>query len=339
MRRTVPILALALLLPAAGCAGGVSGPQAYAVDLDAPSPQGEKLQVSAYFPGALRVSPGDTIVFRNRSTEAPHTVTFGVAADRSNQPQLLTPTGENPVAFGACYSEDNPTPDLAKCPHAELPDYGGTGYWNSGVLQPMPAPDQAGAKDVLVSLTADIAPGEYAFVCVLHPFMNGTIEVLAEEADRTAPEEVTEAASRAAEDALTDAQGIEEPDLVREADTVTVSAGWGDRVTSVNRYGPAELEVKAGTAVQWVTRSPYEPHTVTFASTFEQPADPASFQPGGVKSGSDYTGGFANSGLLGPEGGPFSSEPFVLKFTKAGAYSYQCTLHPGQTGVVNVTQS
>lgn len=337
MRRTIHIAVLALLLVASGCAGGVSGPQTYGIDVDAPSPEGEKLQVSAYFPGSIEVSPGDTLVFRNKSTEAPHTVTFGVLADRSNQPRLLTPQGENPVAFGACYSEDNPTPELAQCPHDELPDYNGTGYWNSGVLQPAPAPEQAGAKEIEVALTEDIPQGRYSFVCVLHPFMNGTVTVIEEEGDRSKPEDVTEAAATAAEDALTDAQGLDEPELEREGDSVTVAAGWGDRVTSVNRYGPAEVSVKAGTTVQWVARSPYEPHTITFESTFKAPADPASFQPGGVKSGSDYTGGFANSGLLGPEGGPFPSAPFALKFTKVGEYSYQCTLHPGQSGVVKVT--
>ena len=335
MRRTLAFASCALMLLGA-CASGPSGAQTYAVDLDAPSPEGTKLQVSAYFPGSLKANAGDTIVFRNRSTEAPHTVTFGVLADRSNQPQLLTPDGENPAAFGPCYSEDNATPELARCPSTELPAFGGTGYWNSGLLQAAPVPDEAGAKEIEVELTDDIAPGNYAYVCVLHPFMNGTLQIVEEESDREAPDDVTTEAGEARDDALADAENLEAPELERDGETQVVSAGWGDRVSAVNLFAPAQLDVKTGTDVRWVARSPYEPHTITFESTFE-PEDPASFQPSGVESGSEYTGGPANSGLVGAEGGPFGTS-FELTFTEPGEYSYVCALHPGQEGVVRVTE-
>jgi plastocyanin len=336
MRRLTIVMAL-LGLIAGACSSGLSGHQSYSLNVDAASPAGKKFQVSAFFPGRITVNPGDTIKFTNRSTEAPHTITFGVLADRSNQPQLVLPTGENPVAFGKCYSEDNPTPQLTKCPHAQLPAYNGAGYWNSGVLQPAPAPAAAGAKTVTVELSDDIPAGQYAFVCVLHPLMNGVLAVTEEEQDRKSPEDVLTEARDDAAGALADAQKIEEPKLETSGNTVTAAAGWGDRVTSVNRFAPDPIEVKTGTTVQWVARSPYEPHTVTFDSPYKEPADPKSFMPGGVKSGSGYTGGFANSGLLGPQGGPFPSGPFALRFDKAGTYTYVCTLHPGQQGVVKVT--
>jgi plastocyanin len=57
-------------------------------------------------------------------------------------------------------------------------------------------------------------------------------------------------------------------------------------------------------------------------------------QAGAPAGGHAYTGsGFLNSGLPNPEGPP---KPFVVKFTKAGTYSFFCVVHPGMKGVVRV---
>lgn len=332
MRRWLSLMVTGVLLVAAACASGVEGPQTYAVEVDAPSPEGEKLQVSAFFPGELTAAAGDSIEFSNKSTEAPHTITFGVLADRSNQPQLLTPEGENAAAFAPCRNAGDPTPQITKCESQELGAYDGTGYWNSGLLSPAPAPADEGPKDVTVELADDIPAGQYTFVCVLHPFMNGAITVVEDEADREAPEDVATEAAAARDDALESGQAIEEPDLETEGETQIVSAGWGDRVSSLNRFAPAQIDVSVGTKVRWVPRSPYEPHTVTF-----EPADDTNpFAPSGVRSGSSYTGGLANSGLIGAEGTPFAGT-FELTFAEAGEYKYGCLLHPGQEGTVKVT--
>ncbi|HYZ91975.1 MAG TPA: plastocyanin/azurin family copper-binding protein [Actinomycetota bacterium] len=328
------LLCLALL--AAGCGREMSGSRIYQVDIDVPSEGGRKLQVSAFFPGRLRVSAGDTITFTNRSTEAPHTITFGVAPDRSNQPKLLTQDGENPSAFGKCYGKGKPKPSLTTCASKTLPAYNGTGYWNSGLLQPASAPDPAGPKSVSVKIAERTPKGEYAFVCVLHPFMNGTLSVGIAEDSPSSPEDVTAEGAADAQSALAAARALERPRLFVHGNAVTVSAGWGDRVISVNRFAPARVVVRVGMTVEWVTQSLYEPHTVTFASPYTRTADPKSFRPSGRKSGSSYSGGLANSGLLGPPGGPFPSGPFTLKFTKAREYRYVCTLHPGMNGVVVV---
>jgi plastocyanin len=326
---------VALGLVAASCSSGVSGAQTYNVDVDQASPEGKKFQFSAYYPASVTAAPGDSIVFTNASTEAPHTISFGVEADRSNSPPVVTPQGENPAVFGPCYTAEAPTPELVACPDTELPDYAGEGYWNSGVLQPVPAPEAAGAKNVTVKLASDIAEGSYTYVCILHSLMAGTIEV--NEDDRISTDEVIKAGDEAAGAGLDSSAEIEDPAVVREGNTVTVSAGFGDRVVSVNRFAPADVEVPTGTTVQWVARSPYEPHTVTFESPFETPNDEGALAPGGVASGAAYTGGFSSSGILGPEGGPFPSGPFALRFTNAGTFEYSCVLHPGQVGKVTVT--
>ena len=334
MKKIIGVGFVALVLIASACSQGVSGAQTYRVGVDQASPEGKKFQFSAYYPGTVTVAPGDSVVFTNASTEAPHTISFGIAADRSNSPPPVVPQGENPVVFEPCYTEDAPTNEMVECPSQELPDYNGEGFWNSGALVPSTAPE--GPKEVTVNLSDDIAEGTYTYVCILHGFMAGNIEVAAED-DRISVDEVTESGQEAADEALTDSEAIEEPEAERDGDTVTVSAGFGDRIVSVNRFSPATLDVDTGTTVQWVAKNPYEPHTVTFESPFEGPADEGALAPAGVESGEDYEGGLASSGILGPEGGPFPSEPFALTFTKAGTYEYSCVLHPGQTGTVEVS--
>jgi plastocyanin len=50
--------------------------------------------------------------------------------------------------------------------------------------------------------------------------------------------------------------------------------------------------------------------------------------------GKKYAGkGFLNSGLPAPSGPP---KPFVVKFTKAGTFKFDCLVHPGMKGTVKV---
>jgi plastocyanin len=59
--------------------------------------------------------------------------------------------------------------------------------------------------------------------------------------------------------------------------------------------------------------------------------NPEAAAPAGSKR---YKGGtFLNSGLPGGEGPP---KPFVVKFTKAGTFTFHCVVHPGMSGVVRV---
>ncbi|MEX2393715.1 MAG: plastocyanin/azurin family copper-binding protein [Actinomycetota bacterium] len=325
------LFAGALLLPA--CGREDSGPRRYVIEVDAKSTAEAKVQYSAYYPAALRLGPGDSIRFRNQSTEAPHTISFGINADRSNQPPILTDTGENPVVVEPCDIDDLPTNELLECDTSKLGAFDGQGYWNSGFLMPQPAPKDAGDKAVTLSLANDIPAGEYTYVCILHPFMSGQITVIEEGEDRSAPADIKKEGSDAIKVAKQAAADLTEPELEEDGDTVTAAAGWGDKTLSVNRFAPAEIEVDAGTTVRWAAQNPYEPHTVTF----DPPDDANPFAPpGGVEGGSSYSGGFAHSGLYGAEGTPFAGE-FSLRFTEAGDYDYVCLLHPGMAGSVKVT--
>jgi plastocyanin len=333
MHRKLLVASVALLLVAVGCGGKPSGPLKYSVEVDAKSTAKDKHQFSAYFPGSLRVSPGDSVKFRNRSTEAPHTVTLGVLADRSNQPPVVTNEGLNPAVFAPCFTTTKKAlTGLTSCKEQNLPTFDGTGFWNSGVLQPKPAPKSAGDKSVTLKVGKDVTPGDYPFTCLLHPLMNGTLTVVADEGDRKKPADVRKDGKVAIAATQKTASNLDEPKLDATDDGPTVAAGWGDKVTAVNRFAPASVSVEEGDTVTWEAVSPYEPHTVTFESPFSTPEDEGALEPGGPKSGDDYTGGFASSGFFGKDDGTYS-----LRFTKPGTYSYVCVLHPGQRGTVKVT--
>lgn len=340
MRRTLVPVVLCIGLVAGACTSVPTGPLTYAVGVDAASPEGKNFQYSAYFPSSLKARPGDTVVFGNDSTQAPHTVTFGIDAKRSNQPAVVLPTGaENPTVQMPCYTQDAPSAEWTECPEeaaVKAPAYTGQGYWNSGFLVPAPAP--SGPKKITLTLDDSISPGTYRFICILHAPMTGAIEVVDEDGERESTDSVVVAADEELSALQTKADRIPDPNVGRDGDTVTVAAGWGDNVTAVNRFFPGEVEVEAGTTVRWEDFSPYEPHTVSVGEKFKA-GDPStgSLAPSGIRSGSSYTGGEANSGILGREGGPYPAGPFTLTFTRAGTYSYVCILHPGQEGVVKVT--
>ena len=219
------------------------------------------------------------------------------------------------------------------------PVHGGRGYWNSGAvpfaIPGIPNPPPAEAQRASVALSDSITPGSYHFLCLLHPFMEGTLEVVNSDGDRASPD--TAARAAAAAHAIDEAAAgrITEPQAAPETRRTGISAGAGDKVTSVNTFFPASAKVKAGDTVVWKSGSLYEPHVVTFQSTFKSPQDKGALVPGGVASGKPFPGGYAHSGLFGP-GPVFPADSFSLTFTRKGSYPYLCILHPGMGGVVEV---
>jgi len=319
-----------------------SGPQTYNVFVDGQSTLGaENLAYGAFFPKTVSVRPGDSVVFENRSSNDIHTVTFGVKGDRSDSPALVTKAGQaNPVVFGPCYTTQPATPDLVSCPpgpakSAAAPEFTGQGFWNSGQILFASAPPEAGSKTATVKVGASVAAGSYTVTCLLHPFMQATLNVVNTDAERLSPAQVASAADKELGDAKTEATGIAVPAVVPTVNGATVTASWGDRVVTVNKFTPETVSIKAGQTVTWTDGSPYMPHTVSFNPPFKSPDEPNAFLPTGAKSGSDFAGGVAHSGMIGPK--PFLPvNGFSLTFTKAGTYPYLCLLHPGMAGTVHV---
>lgn len=315
-----------------------TGPQTYTVVVDGPSTLGaENLVYGTYFPKTLSARPGDTVVFDNRSSNDIHTVTFGVKGDRSDQPPPIKAGSENPVVFKSCVTTDPPRPTMTcPAPAPGTPEFGGRGFWNSGVILPTALPAEAGPKTVTVKLAADIAPGPYTVACLLHPFMEGTLQVVGSDAERLSPAQVAAAADKELGEAKAHATGVAEPAQVPVANGATVTAGWGDKLIGVNRFSPATVTIKAGQTVTWRDASPYLPHTVSFQPPFYTPSEPNAMLPTGAKSGSRFAGGVAHSGIFGPPPA-FPTDGFALTFTKAGKYPYLCLLHPGMAGTVEVS--
>jgi plastocyanin len=338
MRKILFILVAVLALVGAACgnddndkaAEGPTGPQTYTVDADAAAPP--QYQVSTYFPGALTVHPGDTIEFQAKSVGNPHTITFGIKADNSNRPAPVDAQGkENPLLFAPCFTDTEATTTMNSCPTpanpAAAPAYAGKGFWSTGAISnaaPLP-------KSAKLTLADSIPDGTYTYMCMLHPFMAGSIKV-DKDAERLTPTAARAEADAASAKAITNANALKPP----AATAGTVTAGWGDRITVVQGFDPAVITIKAGETVTWKNATAYEPHTVTFKSPYKTPGDEGIPAPHGDKSGSSYTGGFTSSGFIGPA--PFfPSSTFSLKFTKAGTYDYVCAIHPGMAGKVTVT--
>ena len=329
----------------AAAAAGPAGPQTYTVVVDGPSTLGaENLVFATYFPKTVSARPGDTIVFENRSSNDIHTVTLGVKSDRSDQPPVVLKNGQqNPAVFGPCFSSDPPRPDLAACPAKPAastpppasPPFTGKGFWNSGAILFASAPPAAGSKTATVDLAPDIAPGAYTVTCLLHPFMEAKVQVVATDADRQTPAQVAAAADRELGDAKAHATALTEPAQAPSASGATVSASWGDQLVAVNRFAPETVSIKAGQTVTWKDGSPFMPHTVSFQPPFKSPDEPNAFLPTGAKSGARFAGGVAHSGIFGPKP-DFPADGFSLTFTKAGTYPYLCLLHPGMAGTVQV---
>jgi plastocyanin len=280
-------------------------------------------------------------VFDNRSSHDIHTVTFGVKADRSNSPKPETPAVQaNPAVFGPCFTDADADPAWQACPvppapagQGGPPAFSGTGYWNSGVVLPkLLAGDQAPSASE-VKLADGIAAGAYPIVCLLHPFMNGELEVLPSDAEPLSPSAVAEAAGSEFEAARAGSESVQKP-AVEVPGATAVLAGWGDEVVAADVFAPATVEVKAGDTVAWTSESPYMPHTVSFEVPFSSPDAPDALLPAGTKSGAAYEGGTAHSGIIGPA--PYPTKTFSLRFSKPGTYRYVCILHPRMSGTVEV---
>lgn len=339
MKRTAVVL-ITVALAATACSSAPKGAQTYTMNMDAPSPAGKNLQFSAFYPGTIKVRPGDTIVVKNVSSQAPHTISFGINATRSNQPSPGIPgVGNNPAVFFPCVSNAEPTAKLTKCPQKTsktLPAYTGKGYWNSGFLARPTDPQLA--HEVTLKLADSIPVGSYNFVCILHGPMTGVLQVVAKDGDRKDVDVVATDARGATAKAQSSAKGFTTPATGLKGTTFNAAAGWGGNVVVVNRFAPATIDVKAGTSVVWTAGSKFEPHTVTFGSGEKAGAENAKYlAPSGVKSGGAYSGGLSNSGIYGPPGSPFPPGPFRLTFTKAGTYAYVCILHPFMQGTVKVS--
>lgn len=305
-------------------------PQVLAVSAGWFSHAGASEELAAYFPSQLLAHPGDTVRFTNPTQEDPHSVTFGVRGDRSNQP--LFGTDDPLVAInGPCVSDEPLTATTTSCPSAAfpagLPDFDGQAFYNSGIIPP-------GGGTFELRLADGLAPGSYEFFCVVHPAQVGSLDIV----PSGRPTQRPSAVARSAAAGLARAMGELET-LTRIADrgpigldANEVQAGVATPNASVNRFLPAVITIGAGDEVVWTNQGSV-PHVAVF-NGYLTPQEAIVIGPTAL-DGSLPREGVFTSGPIGPR--PYPREHFALRFDRPGTYPYACTFHPGMAGTVIVT--
>lgn len=122
------------------------------------------VEVFAMFPATLTVSSGTTVTFAmSKKTRDVHTATFGSKSVLTQLVKAFAPPAPSPIGL---YPSDPPgTGTLSGTSH-------GNGFANTGAL------DQDAATPLPPSGTIKFTqPGTYHFICLVHPFMQGTVVV------------------------------------------------------------------------------------------------------------------------------------------------------------------
>ncbi len=143
-------------------------PPANSVSVGASGPSG--LEVFAFFPGELHVASGTTVnFFMSEATRETHTATFGDTSEGGyvfnlGQTAFSSPTGL--IDPRGAYPSSVPMPiSLSPASH-------GNGFANTGALdRDTGTPTPASAQ---ITFTE---PGTYHYICLIHPFMHGTVIV------------------------------------------------------------------------------------------------------------------------------------------------------------------
>jgi plastocyanin len=298
----------------------------------------------------------------------------GLAANAAEPPALaklplLLPQGPGDapqVAANPCFiaSGDLPANLAAPCPvRRATPFTGKEPFYNSGFL--------ANGTDFSVKLASTVAPGKYSFFCLLHrAAMSGAITVVPASQTVPAPSEVT-ASGKAAQKTITDqlkaavtAEGATQLPGGKESlpEPGAVAEGIGTQsVTNAlaDVFVPTTISIPVGNTVTWKVTGA---HNLTFnppddarlglvkapdgtfhanAKAFAPaagPGAPDNAPPGTpvVIDGGSFDGtGFHSSGIMLAFGPP-GSYSYKLTFTKAGSYSFECTIHPKMAGTVKV---
>jgi plastocyanin len=340
---------------AALCAVPAASAKTKTVVAGGPPPKASQAR-SVHFPAALNLNGfyrrrvtihvGDSVrwVFSKRVV---HTVTF--LAPGQQRPPLETPDAANPYT-GFNDSTGTPfwfngQPSLLIPPDHAFPQGGpstdGTTYHNSGLSAPAFAPYQLTFNKV----------GSFRYLCLVHPGMNGRVKVL--------PKNASIPSARADRNARV----AEYRRAVKRAKKLArfhpkknnVVAGHDRRDVAWFRFFPSTRTVKAGNPVRFSIRSKSEIHTITIGPQQAPDLVMVQPQPGGPPrlqfapqiflpsdpvippyTGTNHGDGFFNTGVLdtNPQSPPPSRAD--VTFTTPGSYGFECTIHPGMEGTINV---
>lgn len=375
--------------------GSGAGGQTFTIGVDART-EGFASSWVHFFPHEVEAHPGDTLVFASTFTGEPHSVAIGSLIDEALQaysridknsdqpppPEIQAVLDKVPFVFSEspdagpddffvqaaaqpCYLPENDPPTDQACPKADQkPPHEITGkerFLSSGFL--------ADEQKATFRLAADMAPGTYAFMCLVHgPEMTEVVKVVDKATKVPGPDEV-EAMGRMHLDEFV-AKVKADVDKVQTSTAATAPAGGFPSDKTVPSAGvnvfPKEIAVKVGEKVTWTVDGF---HTIAFnapedarpwvqfddsgvlvvnkkaytpAASPDIPAPPA--RPEGsaddgpppklpVDAGTWDGQGFHSSGA------PFSEGQleYSLAFAEPGTFKYLCLIHPDMEGTVKVS--
>ncbi|MCU1346653.1 MAG: hypothetical protein JWL70_2919 [Acidimicrobiia bacterium] len=292
-------------------------------------PKDPNVAVLQYMPAKVTVPVNTPVRWTWAGTIEPHSVTFLAPGVK------LPPPGSDTSWF---------------VPKPATGAYDGTTTASSGLLPLGPAP----VKPLEMTFSK---PGTYSYVCVIHPNMQGTVEVVdatakVDTAQEVAQRRVTEEAQWLAEGRAIKAKLAATP--VKSAPnpngttTWTVLMGASGPHTDVLAFSPTPAGVKKGDTVTFLNNSG-APHTASFfgtgAEVITNPIDPRVDKPApGASPQTLSPAGFFNTGLLPPDAPPGSGPPeaarsFTFKVDQAGTYSYVCILHSPSSMIGRIVAS
>ena len=343
-------LAALVTLAAAGTAGAATH-QVFAGEQAKPpagTPKGATL--NQFFPGTLQVNAGDKVKFTSATF---HTATF-LGGTPPAPPFVPDPAGAKyegitdsagaPFFFDGLAKLIYNVPVFAPGGGATIP---GKGLVSTGILSPGP-----NGKPVSGTFTF-AKPGLYKLVCTLHPGMD--MNVVVKPKGAAVPDAATVKQQTTTQLAAAWAKA---PKLAAtKAPRNTVYVGVGGKTTLLSMV-PKKLSVKVGTTVNFVNKSPSEPHNVVFGpqkyieglmkKVDLLPAGPGSPNqaPPFFAYGSDPPGSYSYDGTN--HGNGFLTTPLTddqpgvpprglfgaarVSFTKAGTFKYFCLLHGPDMG-------
>jgi plastocyanin len=291
----------------------------------------------------------------------------------NGQPSLLIPPDHaapvgGPTTDGRTYHNSG----LAAHPYTGFKDVAGDDFWYDGKAPSLLIPlDHAGPVG---GATTDgrtyhnsglSAPafkpyklrftraGTFHYVCLVHPGMTGTVRVLAPGHRVPSARANRRAAVR------------EMRRAVREARKLARFHPRGNRVVAAHdrgvvswfRFFPATRRIKVGQSVRFSISSRSEIHTIAFGpESYRDNLEKNLIQGGPVGpvfnpqiflpsdrpplppyDGTSHGNGFLNTGILDTNPSTPVPRTSTVRFTKAGTYIFECTIHPGMEGTIKVS--
>lgn len=272
-------------------------------------------QALAFLPNEMWIHAGDSITW-TAETDEPHTITFLIA----NQIR-------NPFNVGCPgFSPDNSPFDGTSC--VSTPPLGNGQIFT--VIFP--------------------SAGNFKLSCLFHENMQGTVHVL--ELSEKLPHDQAfydKQAKSEGKDLLHDmledmgrAHGDHQPsNAVTVGTGEIVSTGGGSHTLSVMRFMQSAVTIHKGDTVEWTSKDPITPHTITFGveplDLFDPSANVTVDTDGSrhatISSKSDNVhSGFiqaAPQDRIGLPQSPLGVTRFRVTFTNPGTYPFICALHDG----------